>query len=179
MIGLPVVLGQALLASDVYLLIGYAALAGAIIHAKYMFKWLTPNELLGSRFLLAGMLLVGYVLVASGPATFVDGAGGAWLALIFSIVIGGIVVNTLFYRGISKIRAEQAAPLMYIDPMSAAVLATLLLGETLDITALVGVAVIIIGVFISFPHHHRLMHHYFHPSPHRLKNFWRRLTHRY
>ncbi len=177
MIGLPVVFGQSLVLSDIYLLAGYAALAGAIIHGKYMFKWLTPNELLGARFMFAGLLLAGYLLIARGPAIFTDGEGGAWLALIFSVVVGGAIVNTLFYRGIRKIRAEQAAPLIYIDPMSTALLATLLLGETLDLIALIGVVVIIVGVIIAFPHHHHLMHHYFHPKNHRARRVLERLIH--
>ena len=177
LVGLPVIYGQPLLVSDVYLLIGYAALAGAIIHAKHMFKWLTPNELLGARFLFGGIILVSYLLVFMEPGVFVGGEGGAWLALLYAILVGGVVVNTFLYRGLNKVKAEQTAPLLYIDPMSAAIMATLLLGETLDVAAMIGVAVIIFGVIAAFPHHHHLMHNYLHPRPHRLKRVLHKLMH--
>lgn len=178
MIGIPVIIGQDVIFSDILLLVCYASLAGAIIHGKYMFKWLTPNELLGARFFFSGAILTGYVFITMDTTVFTTGDPGAWAALAYAIIVVGIGANTFLYRGLSRARAEQAAPLMYIDPMTGALLATLLLGETLEMTALIGASIVIVGVIAAFPHHNHLLHHYLHPSPHRLKKFWRRLARR-
>lgn len=175
LIGIPVILGKPLVFSDVLLLLAYACVAGVIIHSKYLFKWLTTNELLSIRFLLVGILLVAFVLVFMKPSAFMTGDAGAWMALLYSIVIVGIAGNTFLYRGLSRLKAEQTAPLFYIDPMTGTLFAALLLGETLELTTLLGVIVIIIGVAIAFPHHHHLMHNYLHPKSHRLKRTLQKL----
>lgn len=177
LIGIPVVFGKPLVASDILILLAYACLAGAVVHGKYMFKWLTPNELLSARFTIGGILLVGYVLFFMEPSAFLVGSGEAWLVLLYAIIISGIISNTLYYRGLAKLKAEQTAPLYYLDPMTGTLLATLLLSEKLDITAGIGVAVIVLGVAIAYPHHHHIMHNYLHPQPHRLKRLLRKLLH--
>ena len=177
MVGLPVIFGQAVVLSDLFLLFAYSCLAGAVIHGKYMFKWLATNELLSMRFLLAGVLMTGFVLAYNGPTIFTVGDGGAWLALLYGIIIVGVGANTLLYRGLSRLKAEQTAPLMYLDPMTGALMATLLLGESLETSALVGVAIIVIGVIAAFPHHHHLMHNYLHPHPHRIKRVLHKIMH--
>ena len=118
-----------------------------------------------------------FVLAYNGPTIFTVGDGGAWLALLYGIIIVGVGANTLLYRGLSRLKAEQTAPLMYLDPMTGALMATLLLGESLETSALVGVAVIIFGVIAAFPHHHHLMHNYLHPRPHRIKRVLHKLMH--
>lgn len=175
LIGAPALLGQPLLISDVMLLLGYASYAGVIIHAKYMFKWLTPNELLSIRFFISGLLLVAFALITSGPASFIVGDGSAWLTLIYSILFVGIISNTLYYRGLSRVKAEQTAPLLYLDPMTSALLAAVVLGESLDATAIIGATVILIGVVLSYPHHHHLLHHYMHPKTPLLKRLLNKL----
>ena len=174
LVGLPILFGYSLLLSDLLLLASYAFIAGAIVHGKYTFKWLTTNEMLSMRFFLSGIVLSSYVLIFMGPETFTIGDGGAWLVLLYAITISGIIGNTLYYRGLSKLKAEQTAPLLYLDPMTGTLLATLLLGEQLELIAAFGVVIIITGVFISYPHHHHVLFNYLHPS----KDHIRRILHR-
>jgi drug/metabolite transporter, DME family len=177
LIGLPLVLGQGFQLGDVYLLIAYASVAAAAIHGKYMFRWLTPNELLSIRFFLGGFFLTLYILFFMEPGAFLVGEATAWLLLLHTIVITGIVGNTLYYRALSKMKAEQSAPLFYIDPMTGTLLAALLLGERLDVSALVGVAVIVLGVSLSYPHHNHVLHNYLHPRKHRVRRVLYKLMH--
>lgn len=177
MIGVPVILGQSIVLSDMFLLAAYAFLAGAVVHGKYMFKWLTPNELLSVRFLMSGIILLGFTLYFYEPGAFIVGSGAAWLVLLYAITISGVVSNTLYYRGLVKLKAEQTAPLYYIDPMAGTILASFLLGEQLELAAAFGVAVIVAGVFISYPHHHIVLHNYHHPHSNRIKRILSKLTH--
>ena len=177
MIGLPVIFGNPLVISDTLLLLAYACLAASIIHAKYMFRWLTTNELLSARFLISGILLVGYILLFQEPSTFLVGSSSAWLVLLYSIVVVGIVGNTLYYRGLTKVKAEQTAPFYFIEPTTGVLLAAMLLGETLDLIATFGVMVVLVGVAVSYPHHHYVLHNYLVPHNKRLKRILHRLAH--
>lgn len=177
MIGLPVIFGSTLLVSDALLLLAYACLAASIIHTKYLFQWLTTNELLSTRFLIGGIILIGYVLIFQKPSDFLLGNSEAWLVLLYGIIVVGVVANTLYYRGLAKVKAEQTAPLYFIDPMSGTILATVLIGEVLELAAVIGAMVIIAGVAVSYPHHHYVLHNYLHPRPHRLQRILHRLRH--
>lgn len=67
----------------------------------------------------------------------------AWLVLVLSVGAVGLLY-TLIRRG----AAAKVASLFYLTPPVTAVLAYLLFGETLGATALIGMAVVIVGVIL-------------------------------
>ncbi len=160
LVGLPAILGQSLARGDLFLLIAYIALAASVVDAKYLYKWLKPTEILGIRFTLSGLALLVFVLIVHDFSTLPVGDPLAWSLLLYGIVVTGVIGNSLYYKALNKIRAEDAAPIFYLDPMVGAVGAALLLGERLDPGAIVGMGIIVAGVLLAYPHHNRLMHHY-------------------
>ena len=160
LVGVPAILGQELARGDLFLLIAYIALAASVVHAKYLYKWLDPNEILGVRFTLSGLALLVFVLFMYDFSTLATGAPLAWILLLYGIVVTGAIGNSLYYKALNKIRAEDAAPIFYLEPMVGAIGAALLLGERLDVGAMVGMSIIVVGVLLAYPHHNRLMHYY-------------------
>ena len=175
LIGLPAIMGQQLAQGDVFLLIAYAALAASIVHAKHLYRWVSPTQVLSTRFTLAGFALLAFVLISSDLSTIATGDFVAWSMLLYGIVITGVIGNSLYYRALKKIRAEDAAPVFYLDPMVGALGAALLLGERLEPGALIGMGIIILGVSLAHPHHNRLMHYYHTHAPRHPLGFLRNL----
>lgn len=164
LVGLPAILHQDIEIGDLLLLGSYASLAGAIIHAKYMYKWLTPNQLISVRFMISGLILTACTFVFSGANAFIEGSALAWGMVVLNILIIGSIGYTVYYNGLRHMKAEQTAPLMYLEPLSGTILAAIILSEGITSDMLVGVAVIIAGVLISNPHHTRLYFHYHLPK---------------
>ncbi|MEX0749055.1 MAG: DMT family transporter [Candidatus Saccharimonadales bacterium] len=175
LIGLPVVLGQTLVLGDVLLLTAYASVAAGIVHAKYMYTWLAPNELISLRFILAGGLVLAYVAISSDWSTLPLGDSVAWWSLLYCTIVPGVIANGLYYWSLHEVRAEDTAPIYYLEPLVGAAAAATLLGERLAVSAVIGAVVILAGVLLSHPHHVRVFHHYHVHTKHHKSHFMQRL----
>ncbi|CAN5617301.1 EamA family transporter [soil metagenome] len=157
-VGLPALTNESLSIGDIYFMTAYVALALITIHTKYMYKWLTPNQILSSRVTIAGTVLLAYVLLTNGFSVVETGDKRAWISMLYSIVISGVIGATVYYRALSRMRAENVAPIFYIDPMVGVLAASVVLGERLDMYAIIGSVIILIGVMTSHAFYGRLMH---------------------
>jgi DME family drug/metabolite transporter len=70
-------------------------------------------------------------------------AAAAWLGIVTTAI-----AYVLFGRGLEGVRAATAATLTLAEPLTAALLGVLVLGETLGATAVAGVAVIAAGLLV-------------------------------
>jgi drug/metabolite transporter (DMT)-like permease len=100
-----------------------------------------PGEVLWSvQTGTAGLVLLPAALLLPGPSGV-----QSWLAAATL----GLVITTfpffLFLSGLRRARADQVAVLTYAEPVSAVVLATLLLGEPLTATVVVGGGAVVAG----------------------------------
>jgi drug/metabolite transporter (DMT)-like permease len=157
-VGLPALMDQSFSVGDVYLMTAYIALALLTIHTKYTYKWLTPNQILSSRITIAGTILLVYVLLINGFNVAETGDTRAWISMLYSVVISGVIGATVYYRALSRMRAENVAPIFYIDPLVGVFAASVMLGERLDMYAIIGSVIILIGVMTSHAFYGRLMH---------------------
>jgi len=71
-----------------------------------------------------------------------------WLMLAILGVINTALAVPLFYKGLKKIRAQEAAILGYLEPVSAAFLGFLFLGQTLTPPAMLGGILVIVAGYI-------------------------------
>jgi len=71
-----------------------------------------------------------------------------WLMLAILGVINTALAVPLFYKGLKKIRAQEAAILGYLEPVSAAFLGFLFLGQTLTRPAILGGILVIVAGYI-------------------------------
>lgn len=162
-IGLPVILNQTLVFGDIVLLLSYVCLAGVIVHTKYAYRYVSTTEILGVRFLVAGIALSLYMLFFTNES-FTQGDAAAWWSLTYSILITGVIATFVYYYSLKYIKAEYAAPIFYIDPLVGVVTAAIVLQDQFTDATIVGAGFIIIGVLISHVHLSKLLHKIHLPS---------------
>lgn len=97
---------------------------------------------------LAGTLLL-------VPAALVEGLTpgayplGAWAGLAYLGVCGTVLGFTWFYEGIRAVGASRAGVFINLVPVSAAILAYVLLGEPVDMSLLAGGLLVLTGVWLT------------------------------
>jgi len=70
----------------------------------------------------------------------------SWASLLYGAVLGVLVANTLWQRAVRAGGATQVLVYLYLEPVGALVLATLLLGERLGVLQAIGGALALAGV---------------------------------
>ncbi|MFC0560431.1 DMT family transporter [Halalkalibacter alkalisediminis] len=73
----------------------------------------------------------------------------AWLAIAHMSVFVTVIGFILYYYGIQKIGVAKASIFINVMPVSAVVMATIFLGETLTFTTMVGAIFVVTGVYVG------------------------------
>jgi len=73
----------------------------------------------------------------------------AWLGLLYSATVGMVIAMTLWGRAVQKLGAHQAMVYTYLEPISAVVLAWLVLGESLSPIQVLGTALVFAGMWYA------------------------------
>ena len=73
---------------------------------------------------------------------------GAWLALIYLIVLGSIVTYTAYMYLLANVRPALATSYAYVNPVVAVLLGVTLGGEIITVWTVAGLPVILVGVAI-------------------------------
>lgn len=102
-----------------------------------------PLLLTGVTSAVATVLLLPFAL-ATGLSLPRDAIAGGWLVYIG--VVPTVAAYWLFYRGLRSTASEVAGVLTLLEPLAAAVLAALVLHETLSPAAVVGAALMLAAV---------------------------------
>lgn len=97
-------------------------------------------------FVLGGALLL--PLLATQPMSWLATPSGAAMALYLGVATMGLA-NVLLTRGMRTLTPGPATTLMLTDPVVATVLGVVVLGETLVAVEIVGVLVILTGLFLQ------------------------------
>jgi len=160
--GLVVGFGGALLifspwhsASSVASAGGLECLAASISYAAsfiYMDKFLarrgmSPVTLSACQLLVAAALLAVALPIAGSGVPHADGASVAGLVVLG--VLGTGVAYVLNYQIITSEGATVAATVTYLLPVVAIVLGVLVLGESITVTTLAGIALVLAGVALT------------------------------
>jgi probable blue pigment (indigoidine) exporter len=112
-------------------LAGTASMALGIVLTK---RWgrppgAGPLTLAGWQLAAGGLPLLPLTLLVEGTPPHIDGrglAGYLWLG-----TVGGLLASTLWFRGIGRLPVTATALLVLLSPLVAALIGTLVLGETL------------------------------------------------
>jgi DME family drug/metabolite transporter len=102
-----------------------------------------PLVLTGVTSFIGALVLVPFALVA-GLAAPVDAASGWWL--LYVGVVPTIVAYWFFYSGLRTTPSDVAGVLSLLEPLTAAVVAAVVLHESLGGSALVGGALMLVAV---------------------------------
>ncbi|MDT4949029.1 MAG: drug/metabolite transporter, family [Pseudonocardiales bacterium] len=119
--------------------LGYAAITG-------LSRWMSEEDpllLTGVTSAVATVILLP-VAVPSGLAFARDATAGWWL--IYIGVVPTVAAYWLFYRGLRSIPTEVAGVLTLLEPLAAAVLAAIVLHESLPRWSIVGASLMLVAV---------------------------------
>jgi DME family drug/metabolite transporter len=131
--------------------LGLAVVAGAgyaayTVGAKRLLRTgHAPEAVMGRAFGLAGVLLVPVLLV--GDAGWALTPGGLALAAFLGVVPTALAY-VLFARGLRSLGAGETATLTLAEPLTAALLGVLALGERPGAAAIAGGAVVLAGLLV-------------------------------
>jgi len=110
-------------------------------------KYLNPVHysftisLIGTIIAFLGTLHVDLAIVFHQDIRF-------WLALIFLGVFGQTVATTIYYIASGRLGSSQASSFMFIVPLTALLLAYVILGEALESTILIGGVISLFAVYL-------------------------------
>lgn len=119
----------------------YAALT---LRNKKILKGVDTLTFIWFEYLAASLVLLPFAIYSYTQG---DGPTGLssyiWLAIIG--VVHTAITGVFFFRGLRRLRADQASILTYMEPVSAVVLATIFLNQGLQLETIIGGLLIIIG----------------------------------
>lgn len=87
--------------------------------------------------------------VLAGPVAVADGTVPGWLPALWLILICAILAYLLEGAAVRRLSAVVGGAIAYIEVVFAAVIAWLLLGESLGAAQIIGGAMVIVGAYIS------------------------------
>ncbi len=98
----------------------------------------------------AGFLMLLAAALLQYPAQLIPGySAGAWIAILFLGLFGTTLGFTWFSAAVQEIGAQRASIFINLVPVAAVLQGALLLGERLDLSALLGGALVISGVLLT------------------------------
>lgn len=98
----------------------------------------------------AGFLMLLATALLYDPAAIApDYGSGAWVAILFLGLFGTTLGFTWFSAAVQEIGAQRASIFINLVPVAAVLQGSLLLGERLDLSALLGGALVICGVLLT------------------------------
>ena len=106
-----------------------------------------PMYVTAVSFGVGALVLLPLVLVSSKSGT---NSAEVWTLLVYLGLVPTALGYLLFFRGVRFIRASTAAILTMIEPLVATVLAWLLFAERLGPVAILGAALLLIGILVLY-----------------------------
>jgi drug/metabolite transporter (DMT)-like permease len=106
----------------------------------------------GNLFMVVGLqMLVGSAALAS-PALSFETWDVTWhptllAAFAYTIIVPGIIATYIWFILVGRIGATKAATFHFLNPFFGVAIAALFLGESLTTTDIIGVAIIMAGIF--------------------------------
>ncbi len=76
-------------------------------------------------------------------------SSAAWLSIVYLGFFGTCLGFVWYYEGIKQIGPSKSAVFINIVPISAVVMAFFLLGETIDVSLLIGAALVLSGIYLT------------------------------
>jgi drug/metabolite transporter (DMT)-like permease len=155
--GIAIVFGPEALGGNAggYLIGDGLMLLGAFSAAVYSAFSRPVFSAYGPMFVTAAGMAFG--MVALSPLAAMKGAfggwphvsGEGWLALVFLGTVGGVVQFSLFNWALRWLPPSRVVIYLTLNPISAMLLASLILGETVTVLLIVGLFFVISGIFVA------------------------------
>lgn len=122
---------------------GYSLIGRSVLKSMTPLSAVFYSTLFGSFMLFLATLADGTL---PAPGSY-DGAD--WLSLLFLGFLGTAAGFSLYYRAITMIGSARSSVFINLVPLFSILLAWLLLGETVNISVLIGGAILMAGVYLT------------------------------
>ncbi len=137
--------------------ISYSAV---ILTSKRLQMQYDVYSIIANRFVAGGVLLL-VTGLAVGETIPTSLSSDVAYSMIYYVIIGGVLLNMLLFKALDYMKAEDSSSLIYLDTLSGAAAAVILLDESLNTAGIIGASIIVAGVFIAHPVHiHAWLHHH-------------------
>lgn len=101
------------------------------------------------QYLAASLLLLPFALYSTAIGDGPTGITSFFWLMIIGVVHTGFT-GLLFFAGLRRLRADQSAILTYMEPVSAIILAAIILNEPLTLPTIIGGTMVVVGgVFVA------------------------------
>ncbi len=154
--GVAMALGTGLAAAPVGAWRGDLLMSGGTLCVALYTVWSRPFMARSSRlgFLAAGM---GFGSTASSLVAWHSGGFAAthslslvqWLAVLLIGVFGGAVAFYLWVYALERTTPTRVANTMTVNPITASLIAALVIGETIGVSLIVGMVAVFVGIWIA------------------------------
>lgn len=123
------------------------AVSGA--YARRFKPWgLSPIMIATGQVSMAAIMLVPVTLIAERPWTLSLPPMETIYALLGIVFLGTVLSYILYFKLIDSAGATNASLVTFLNPVTAILLGTLLLGEIITLTQAVGIGIILLGLVI-------------------------------
>jgi DME family drug/metabolite transporter len=148
LVGLPSGFAEsAVLASAGLAVLAAAGFAAVTLAGAQPVPGLDELTVTGFGFTLGGLILVPVAAALGGPG-FRPGAEA--VGLLVALGVGPTAIAyTLYFRGLRTAAASTAALLALLEPLTAAILAAVVLGQRLSATGMAGAAILMAAVIVT------------------------------
>jgi len=116
---------------------------------KSVMRGLTPLAAVCWSSIAGTLLLFIPALMSASLTEAVSFTWPIWLSIAYLGLFGTVIGFLWYFEGIQKIGPSRAAVFINFVPVNGVLLATLLLGETLDISLLGGGALVVVGAYLA------------------------------
>ena len=137
------------LAGDLLTMCGVLAFAGYTVWGKPVLKEYGPYDATALAFLTGGALILIVTLPAALRQDWAAVTPGAAACLGFVVIFSTIVAYILYYEAVSRLEPSKVAAFMYLQPIVAAIVAYVFLGERFSAAFLAGGILVLGGVLIA------------------------------
>lgn len=103
----------------------------------------------GWGMMIATLLFVPFALPGAAHQAWSAVSWGAWAGLVYGATGGMVVAMALWGRSLHKFGQRQTMVYVYLEPVSAVVIAAILLGESLSATQAAGALLTFAGVWLA------------------------------
>lgn len=147
MIGLPAISGDNSLLAQIAIIAATVSYAFAGVYGRrFKIMAISPIITAAGQVTASALVLTPVTLVVDGPPDIAQGSIGTWGAIIGLAVLSTAVAYVLYFKILESAGATNLLLVTFLIPVSAVLLGSLVLNETLETIHFVGMALIALGL---------------------------------
>lgn len=142
-------LGPESVRGDIMVLIAASLTGAAAVISKRLLRRYSPLRMMSISMVCGSLFLLPFAWPQMVAQKWGAVSLGAWLALLYSVVLAAVLAYVIYFKSIGEIGATRTAAYNSLMPPIAVVIAMLALGEYLTPAQVLGAIVVLCGVVLT------------------------------